>query len=119
MVESTPDLQSSPAARAFFAALDGKGEGNNSNKKQSDFVRKRIQTLGWRNRYSQDELYPIDIRTVGAASHFFSVVQVQRGALEGTYGTGAHFSGSMQAQLGKLEKVPTGQDLPYGRRLPS
>jgi predicted nicotinamide N-methyase len=85
MAESTtPGLPSSPAARAFFAALDDKGEGNKSNKKQSDFVRKRIQTLGWRNRYSQDELYPIAI----GASHF-SVMQVQRGELEGTYGTGA------------------------------
>jgi predicted nicotinamide N-methyase len=84
MAESTPELRSSPAARAFFAALDGKGEGNKSNKKQSDFVRKRIQTLGWRNRYSQDEFYPIEI----GASHF-SVLQVQRGELEGTYGTGA------------------------------
>lgn len=85
--ESTTDLRSSPAARAFFAALDGKGNGNKSNKKQSDFVRKRIQTLGWRNRYSQDEFYPIEIRA-SAASHF-SVLQVQRGELEGTYGTGA------------------------------
>jgi predicted nicotinamide N-methyase len=84
MAESTTDLRSSPAARAFFAALDGKGDDNKSNKKQSDFVRKRIQTLGWRNRYSQDEFYPIDM----GASHF-SVMQVQRGELEGTYGTGA------------------------------
>jgi predicted nicotinamide N-methyase len=84
MAESTTDLRSSPAARAFFAALDGKGDDSKSNKKQSDFVRKRIQTLGWRNRYSQDEFYPIDM----GASHF-SVMQVQRGELEGTYGTGA------------------------------
>jgi predicted nicotinamide N-methyase len=86
--ESTTDLRSSPAARAFFAALDGKG--TESNKKQSDFVRKRIQTLGWRNRYSQDEFYPIEIAGASAAaSHHFSVLQVQRGELEGTYGTGA------------------------------
>jgi predicted nicotinamide N-methyase len=89
--ESTTDLRSSPAARAFFAALDGKGP---ENKKQSDFVRKRISTLGWRNRYSQDEFYPIEIGTgtasaASATQYNFSVLQVQRGELEGTYGTGA------------------------------
>jgi predicted nicotinamide N-methyase len=88
--ESPTDLRSSsPAARAFFAALDGKGT---ETKKQSDFVRKRIQTLGWRNRYSQNEFYPIEIAGASAsasASHHFSVLQVQRGELEGTYGTGA------------------------------
>jgi predicted nicotinamide N-methyase len=92
MAESTTDLRSSPAARAFFAALDGKGAGN---QKQSAFVRKKIQTLGWRNRYSQDEFYPIEITggpaaAGSAAAHYqFSVLQVQRGELEGTYGTGA------------------------------
>jgi len=92
MTEST-DLRSSPAARAFFAALDGSSNNNasnNNNKKQSDFIRKRIQTAGWRNRYSQDEHYPIDLMMTGSVHPCkFSVLQVQRGELEGTYGTGA------------------------------
>jgi predicted nicotinamide N-methyase len=100
MAESTPNLPSSPAARAFFAALDGNDDkGNTSNKKQSDFVRKRIQTLGWRNRYSQDEYYPIEM---GASN--FSVLQVQRGELEGTYGTGATVWPAAVVMLKYLER---------------
>lgn len=92
-------LPSSPAARAFFAALDGK-DNKGVQKKQSDFVRKRIQTLGWRNRYSQDEFYPIDLLT---DSHF-SVLQVQRGELEGTYGTGATVWPAAVVMLKYLER---------------
>jgi predicted nicotinamide N-methyase len=99
MAESTPNLPSSPAARAFFESLDGKDHGNKSNKKQSDFVRKRIQTLGWRNRYSQDEFYPIEM---GASN--FSVLQVQRGELEGTYGTGATVWPAAVVMLKYLER---------------
>jgi SAM-dependent methyltransferase len=126
----------SPAARAFFAALDGQPKtlrgggagaddscGPTRKKKQSDFVSKRIQTLGWRNRYSQQEQYPVSISIIERRSDggdddddddkhhgdgddgqqsaaadsssivkrnfTFSVRQVQRGELEGTYGTGA------------------------------
>jgi predicted nicotinamide N-methyase len=106
MAESTTDLRSSPAARAFFAALDGKGA---DNQKQSAFVRKRIQTLGWRNRYSQDEFYPIEIAGgtaagPAAASHQFSVLQVQRGELEGTYGTGATVWPAAMVMIKYLER---------------
>lgn len=73
-------LRPSPTAQAFFDALDG-GEAEGRN--QSTFVKKRIQTLGWRNRHSQDDLYPVQIGT-----NNFSVLQVQRGEIEGTYGTG-------------------------------
>jgi predicted nicotinamide N-methyase len=86
------ELRSSPAARAFFAALDGVQDASsdglpssNSNKRCSSSIQKRIATLGWRNRYSQDDHYPIQIGTSTA----FTVMQVQRGEVEGTYGTGA------------------------------
>jgi predicted nicotinamide N-methyase len=82
-----PELRSSPAARAFFEALDSTNQGNNA--KQSTFIQKRIQTLGWRNRYSQDDYYPVVLEPVDGGRHEFSVLQVQRGELEGTYGTGA------------------------------
>jgi predicted nicotinamide N-methyase len=92
------ELPSSPAARAFFAALDGAQETSSSdgrqrlpsssssnNKRCSSSIQKRIATLGWRNRYSQDDHYPIQI----GSSTSFKVIQVQRGEVEGTYGTGA------------------------------
>ena len=83
-------LPFSPAARAFFAALDGGVDSSGTSSSSgaintsSSFIQKRIQTLGWRNRYSQTDRYPIQI-----SCHKFSVRQVQRGELEGTYGTGA------------------------------
>lgn len=83
MASPSSSLPSSPAARAFFSALDQSNNGG-AKKQANSFVQKRIQTLGWRNRYSQDEFYPI---TVGGRE--FSVRQVQRGELENTYGTGA------------------------------
>jgi len=75
-------LTSSPAARAFFAALDT--EKSSGSAGVSSFVQKRIQTLGWRNRFSQEDFYPVTVDGVE-----FSVRQVQRGEVEGTYGTGA------------------------------
>jgi predicted nicotinamide N-methyase len=89
------DLPSSPAARAFFAALDG----DTSSSGASSFVKKRIQTLGWRNRYSQVEFYPVTVDGVN-----FSVRQVQRGELEGTYGTGATVWPASVVLLKYLEK---------------
>ena len=83
-------LPSHPTARAFFDALDAqsKQKGGNSNAGQerqcSAFVQKRLSTLGWRNRHSQDEYYPVSVLDTQ-----FSVLQIQRGEIEGTYGTGA------------------------------
>ena len=105
-------LPYSPAARAFFAALDNNNNNNNNDPADQDtatvvdpeqqlegeedttarprqppvssWIQKRIQTLGWRNRYSQTEQYPVQI-----GDFDFSVRQVQRGEIEGTYGTGA------------------------------
>lgn len=80
------DLPFSPSARAFFAALDG--EKTSSSDKTatmkggggaSSFVQKRIQTLGWRNRFSQQEFYPVTVQDVS-----FSVRQVQRETLGAT-----------------------------------
>ena len=94
METDPPKLRSSPAAQAFFAALDS-GAATNA----SRFVQKRIQTLGWRNRYSQDEYYPVVM-----GPHQFSVLQVQRGELEGTYGTGATVWPASMVLLKYMEK---------------
>jgi predicted nicotinamide N-methyase len=87
MMASEDGRPFSPTARAFFAALDDKKDKAPTNKhknKQSESIQKRVQALGWRNRYSQDEAYPIAV-----GRHSFSVRQVQRGEIDGTYGTGA------------------------------
>jgi predicted nicotinamide N-methyase len=116
------ELRSSPAARAFFAALDrSKNEDEAKDKiqkKQSSFIKKRIQTLGWRNRFSQDDYYPVSVHVPKnnngsdgeqqQQSLFdlceFSVLQVQRGELEGTYGTGATVWPASMVLLKYLEK---------------
>lgn len=84
-------LPSHPTARAFFDALDGRNPISASSsstttptRRTSAFVEKQLTLLGWRNRHSQDEHYPV---TIGTTS--FTVRQVQRGEIEGTYGTGA------------------------------
>ena len=86
--KSTP-LPSHPTARAFFDALDAQktnssNTNNKSSKRTSAFVQKRLSTLGWRNRHSQDEYYPVTVQDTT-----FSILQIQRGEIEGTYGTGA------------------------------
>ena len=69
-----------------------------------------MRTAGWRNRYSQAEYYPVDLVVVRQEKEEeevannnnnnssissrrrrvqFNVLQVQRGEVEGTYGTGA------------------------------
>jgi len=91
MPTTNNDLPSSPAARAFFAALDGSSSAASSSavNTSSTFIQKRIQTLGWRNRYSQTERYPVQIGNDSTTKQEFTVLQVQRGELDGTYGTGA------------------------------
>ncbi|GKY98888.1 hypothetical protein MPSEU_000844700 [Mayamaea pseudoterrestris] len=83
MTDPLTKLPFSPAARAFFAALDLNPSSQTVNT-SSSLIKKRISTLGWRNRYSQDESYPITVH-----SRQFSVRQVQRGEIDETYGTGA------------------------------
>ena len=119
-----------PAAKAFFDALDQynkqqedgdvyQDNGNESNAITkvaappiSDSLRRKSQSLGWRNRNSQSKYYPVTVLQSPAVSKSkedidsttstqqqnnsrrlrrrnFSVHQVQRGEVEGTYGTGA------------------------------
>lgn len=122
-----------PAATAFFDALDQynqqQEEGgvyqdndNDSNNESdaitkvaappiSESLRRKSQSLGWRNRNSQKKYYPVTVLQSSAVSKSkedidstastqqqnnrrlrrrnFSVHQVQRGEVEGTYGTGA------------------------------
>ncbi|CAB9496297.1 Protein-lysine methyltransferase METTL21D [Seminavis robusta] len=86
-------LPSHPTARAFFDALDLQKQKNdtststtssNSTRRCSAFVQKQLTSLGWRNRHSQDPHYPVTVLDVS-----FQVQQMQRGEIEGTYGTGA------------------------------
>jgi len=86
-----------PTARAFFSALDN----NDVESKQSDKIRKQSQTLGWRLRHSQAEWYPF---VIGA--HSLQVRQVQRGEVEGTYGTGATVWAASMVLLKYIEKNP-------------
>ena len=102
----------SPSAKAFFAALDARGTANGGEtRSQSSFVNKRIQTLGWRNRYSQQENYPVTIvrrqNEEEEESIHFSVRQVQRGEVEGKYGTGATVWPASMVLLKFLERHAT------------
>jgi nicotinamide N-methyltransferase len=91
--------RSSPSARAFFAALDAKQNTVDSHdgKICSAFVQKRLDVLGWRNRYSQSDEYPVTLNLLdhnkedNAHKHSvtFHVRQIQRGEIDGSYGTGA------------------------------
>lgn len=88
-----------PTAQAFFDALDAKC----SSSQQSAKLQRRSQSLGWRNRYSQNDQYPISMTT----SHrdvAFTVQQIQRGEVEGTYGTGATVWPAAMVLLKYLER---------------
>lgn len=90
-----------PTAKAFFDALDARQSSLN----QSAVLQRRSQSLGWRNRYSQNEQYPVSM-TVFDRVVAFSVRQVQRGEIEGTYGTGATVWPAAMIMLKYLEKNP-------------
>mmetsp|Transcript_22041 Transcript_22041/g.32564 ORF Transcript_22041/g.32564 Transcript_22041/m.32564 type:complete len:271 (+) Transcript_22041:364-1176(+) len=72
-----------PTAKAFFDAFDEKPL-LPTRVVASSFVSRQIQSLGWRSRYSQAQEYPVSVR-----NNSFTVQQIQRGEIEGTYGTGA------------------------------
>ncbi len=91
-----------PIVNAFTASL--KNEGSTSTKrgkvKKSSNLQKVSQVLGWRNRFSQSEYYPIELslptgmnidrtKLETEAVVNFQVKQFQRGEVENTYGTGA------------------------------
>ena len=91
-----------PTAKAFFLALDqcNKYQEGDDDKTENDrladgtepsrkssmseALRRKSRSLGWRNRHSQNEFYPVTV-----CHRSFSVRQVQRGEIENTYGTGA------------------------------
>ena len=108
---SSTKLRTSPAAQAFFAALDS-GDTKETRQKSSSLIQKRIQSAGWRNRYSQDDYYPVRLllsshnskQQQQPCSSEFRVLQVQRGELEGTYGTGATVWPASMVLLKYLEK---------------
>ena len=124
----------SPTAKAFFDALDITSNDNDNinnkngcskqcnkttkqRRKISGKLLRQSQSLGWRNRHSQVEYYPVTISmilgdkndegddgnndkdTISAASASpttessssipFTVKQIQRGEIDNTYGTGA------------------------------
>ena len=106
-----------PTAKAFFSAFDALDRCNENQEgataapktpSMSESLKRKSRSLGWRNRNSQCEFYPVTIMQssddiledplsqptelqskVGFLRRNFSVRQVQRGEVEGTYGTGA------------------------------
>ena len=75
--------------------------------RQSQTLLKTTQTLGWRNRYSQAELYPIDITSPSMTTPIaFRVRQVQRGETDGTYGTGATVWPASMVLIKYLQRIP-------------
>ena len=88
-----------PTAKAFFDALDLK----TNSKRQCDALKRRSQSLGWRNRYSQEAYYPISLQMESSIMPF-SVRQVQRGEIEDTYGTGATVWPAAMVLVKYLEK---------------
>mmetsp|Transcript_1442 Transcript_1442/g.2689 ORF Transcript_1442/g.2689 Transcript_1442/m.2689 type:complete len:605 (+) Transcript_1442:55-1869(+) len=81
--------------------------------RQSPALLKRAQSLGWRNRFSQAELYPVEITPAVCAGSSrsspepisYCVRQVQRGEADGTYGTGATVWPASMVLLKYLEKA--------------
>jgi ribosomal protein L11 methylase PrmA len=102
-----------PTAKAFFDALDA----HSNNPQQSERLKRQSQSLGWRNRYSQEDWYPVTLDIVHNNNNnnnnsnksqnvSFTVQQVQRGEVEGTYGTGATVWPAAMVLLKYLEQQP-------------
>jgi len=114
-VRATDALQKDLRSNKHIESSDRQSNCNNSIKKQSSALQKVSQTLGWRNRYSQSDYYPIEIQlgrffkndnVIAKATESkedisaeeknnelttttLRIKQVQRGEIENTYGTGA------------------------------
>mmetsp|Transcript_20596 Transcript_20596/g.25349 ORF Transcript_20596/g.25349 Transcript_20596/m.25349 type:complete len:384 (+) Transcript_20596:44-1195(+) len=114
-VRATDALQKDLRSNKHIESSDRQSNCNNSIKKQSSALQKVSQTLGWRNRYSQSDYYPIEIQlgrffkndnVIAKATEskedisaeeknneltttILRIKQVQRGEIENTYGTGA------------------------------
>lgn len=86
-----------PTAQAFFRALD---DNTNDTQRRSSHIQKQSQTLGWRSRHSQSEWYPFQV----AGTTQLQVRQVQRGEVEGTFGTGATVWPASMVLIKYLEK---------------
>ena len=147
---SPPIYKVSPTAKAFFDALDGGGgdpkkkKNNNGRRRISNSLLRKSQSLGWRNRYSQNEYYPITIETtmtdmktttttqtakstdtsIDAKDKSstkttnpinFTVKQIQRGEIENTYGTGATVWPAAMVLLKYLEYHAS--DIVQGKRI--
>lgn len=63
-------------------------------------------SLGWRSRYTQAEQYPLSVVDSGGQKQEFTIRQVQRGEIDGTYGTGATVWPASMVLLKYLEKHP-------------
>jgi predicted nicotinamide N-methyase len=87
---------------AFFAALDA--QTGSTQKNPSRFISKKIKNLGWRNRHSQSDWYPVTLNISDHTVQQFRVLQVQRGEVEGTYGTGATVWPASMVLLKYMEK---------------
>lgn len=102
--QGSTNLHPHPTAQAFFDALDAKSLSS----QQSAKLQRRSQSLGWRNRYSQNDQYPISMITVSTGNNHrdvaFTVQQIQRGEVEGTYGTGATVWPAAMVLLKYLER---------------
>jgi len=109
-----------PTTQAFFDALDAQRKTTTTTTKTTTtLLEQRSRSLGWRNRYSQQEQYPIDMSvrmetndvdgmttTKIMRDIHFSVQQIQRGEVEGTYGTGATVWPAAMVLIKYLERHP-------------
>jgi predicted nicotinamide N-methyase len=100
-MSSNPSRPVHPTARAFFHALDDSSNIVNDSFVKSEKIRKQTQTLGWRSRHSQAEWYPFVV-----SGRSLQVCQVQRGEVEGTFGTGATVWPASMVLLKYLERNP-------------
>ena len=107
---------SSPSAQAFFAAFDQqKKKGTRISTTLQDRI---VQSLGWRNRYSQNDYYPLQLFPHSHSScRELHIQQVQRGEVEGTYGTGATVWPAAVVLIKYLEHQLTEQAPPSGNLL--
>jgi len=103
-----------PLVNLFTDSLNNKANGSGAKPLKSSKLQKLSQVLGWRNRFSQDELYPIDLALSCDTAHKnpykFHVKQVQRGEIEETYGTGATVWPASMVLLKYLEHMVVKND---------
>lgn len=107
-----------PAVSAFRDSLNKNADGSSTKQLKSPNLQKLSQVLGWRNRFSQADLYPVDLalssdtsqKEVDSTLYKFHVKQVQRGEIEETYGTGATVWPASMVLLKYLEHLVVNND---------